>query len=245
MTTYKPFQAIMFLVLLGFEQIVVGQDPTAPVAAPDLVFKEVDGIAAVEAEHFVGQHQVQKRAWYRFEENQIPDVKPDPDEPHLKDSSGASYLEALPDTRVTHSDKLVPGENYFAKPGEAGVLTYQVHFDNPGRYFVWVRHLSTGSEDNGLHVGLDGAWPESGQRWQTTKRRKWSWESRQRTKEVHVGVPFKLYLDIKKPGEHYIHFSMREDGFEFDKFVLASDKNFVPEGFGPDPVVKSGEVPRP
>lgn len=233
------------VVLLAGADAACGQDPRSPIAKPDLVFKEVDGIVAVEAEHFVGQHKVDARAWYRVEENRIPQVKPDPDGPHLKGASGGCYLEALPDTRATHDDKLVPGENYFAKPGDAGVLTYQVQFDNPGRYYVWVRHLSTGSEDNGLHVGLNTQWPESGQRWQTIKKRKWSWECRQRTKEVHVGIPMQLYLDIDKPGGHYIHFSIREDGFEFDKFVLASSRDFEPEGMGPEPVVHAGKAPDP
>ena len=219
----------------------IKQPQTQPIGASGLVFQERNGVVAVEAEHFVSQEKTSVRAWYRVAEGQLPGVTPDLDGPHLADSSGGCYLEALPDSRVTHGDKLQVGENFFPKPGAAGVLTYRVHITNPGRYFVWVRHLSTGTEDNGLHVGLDGAWPESGQRWQTTKKRKWAWESRQRTAKVHVGVRFQLYLDIEA-GEHKIHFSMREDGFEFDKFVLASDRDYIPKGFGPDSNVKSEHV---
>lgn len=228
---------------LGIPTPCVAQELAAPIAAPDLTFDEVDGIIAVEAEHFVSQDKTDNRAWYRVTENQVPDVSPDPDGPHLVGASGASYVEALPDTRATHDDKIVPGQSYFSEPGQAGVLTYHVHVNEPGRYYVWVRHLSTGSEDNGLHVGLDGQWPDSGRQWQTTKKRRWDWESRQRTNEVHSGVRYQLYLDIDQAGEHQIHFSVREDGFEFDKFVLASDREFVPQGLGPDPVVKSGTAP--
>ena len=32
-------------------------------------------------------------------------------------------------------------------------------------------------------------------------------------------APHGIYLDISTPGEHEIQFSMREDGFEFDKFL--------------------------
>ena len=216
---------------------------TEAIAPADLVFEEVDGLVAVEAEHFLSQEKTAARAWYRVEEGTLPAIKPDPDGPHLLAASGASYLEALPDTRVTHDDKLIIGENIFLDPGLAGVLTYPVHFNTPGRYYVWVRHFSTGAEDNGLHVGLNGEWPESGRRWQTIIKREWAWESRQRTDTMHRGERFKLYLDIPNAGVHRIHFSMREDGFEFDKFVLAMDREYVPEGFGPDSRVKSGEMP--
>jgi hypothetical protein len=52
-----------------------------------------------------------------------------------------------------------------------------------------------------------------------------------------------LFLDIEKAGEHEIMFSMREDGFEMDKFVLASNKEFKPEGKGPAVKVKAGKMP--
>lgn len=241
------FHFTLFLILASLltSGVSIAQSPIEAVASPDLIFDEVDGIVAVEAEHFAKQDMTDVRAWYRVEEGQIPTIKPDPDGPHLLGSSGASYLEALPDSRATHDDKIVPGESFFAQPGKAGVLTYNIHVHQPGRYYVWVRHLSTGSEDNGLHVGIDGTWPESGQRWQTTKKRKWDWESRQRTDKVHAGVRYKLFLDIDQPGDHQIHFSIREDGFEFDKFVLALDRDYSPKNAGPNPKVKSGTPPAP
>ncbi len=237
--------AALFLELCFAGPELNAADSTMPRVDASPVFDEVDGIVAVEAEHFVSQDKTDVRAWYRVEDNQIPAIKPDGDEPHWMGSSGACYLEALPDTRVTHDDKITDGENFFSKPGQAGVLTYRVHVSHPGRYYVWVRHLSTGTEDNGLHVGLDDKWPESGQRWQTTKKREWAWESRQRTEQLHTGVRYKLFLDIAEAGEHRIHFSIREDGFEFDKFVLASNRDYEPEGLGPGPVLKSGVATAP
>jgi hypothetical protein len=115
------------------------------------------------------------------------------------------------------------------------VLHYNVYFSTPGRYYVWVRAHSTGSEDNGLHVGMDGTWPETGQRLQWCEgKRTWRWESKQRTEKQHCGEPYKIYLDIEQPGLHSIEFSMREDGFEFDKWLMTKDRNFArPEGPGP------------
>ena len=123
------------------------------------------------------------------------------------------------------------------------VLHYKVQINTPGRYYVWGRVFSTGPEDNGMHIGLDGQWPASGQRWQTVQKQKWAWDCKQRTAEVHTGVPMQLFLDIEKAGEHEIMISMREDGFELDKFVLASNKEFKPEGKGPAVKVKAGTLP--
>ena len=155
-------------------------------------------------------------------------------------------MEALPDTRRTHDDKLKAGENFFPEPGQQAILSYKVNVATPGRYYVWARAYSTGGEDNGLHVGLDGNWPESGQRLQwCTGKNSWWWESKQRTKKKHCGEPGKIYLDIEKAGDHVVHFSMREDGFEFDKWLMTSDQNFKrPDDAGPTSVVASGPKPK-
>jgi len=220
---------------------------TAPIASPDLVFDEVDGIVAVEAEHFYKQTLTDKRAWHitssKATPDVKPDVKPDADPAHVAGASGGAYLEILPDTRVTVADKLIDGDNFTDKPGTLSVLSYKVNINTPGRYYVWVRSFSTGAEDNGVHVGLDGHWPESGQRWQTVQKQKWAWDCKQRTEQVHVGVPMQLFLDIEKAGEHEIMISLREDGFEMDKFILASDKEFKPTGKGLAVKVKVGTLP--
>ena len=222
---------------------VQAADSTSPVAVPGLVFDDVYGIVAVEAEHFYQQTITTKRAWHITSSKSAPDLKPDADPTHVAGASGGAYLEILPDTRVTSKDKLIKDENFTEEPGTMAALHYKVNFNMPGRYYVWVRAYSTGAEDNGLHVGIDGQWPESGQRWQTVQKNKWAWESKQRTEQNHTGEPFELFLDIEKAGEHEIMFSLREDGFEMDKFVLASNKEFKPEGTGPAVKVKSGTLP--
>lgn len=218
-------------------------DSTTPMAAPDLVFAEVDGIVAVEAEHFCKQTLTDTRAWHITSSVHAPGIKPDADPAHVVDASGGAYVEILPDTRVTHAHTMVHEENFTDKPGALAIVHYQVNITTPGRYYVWVRSFSTGSEDNGVHVGLDGQWPESGQRWQTVQKKAWSWDCRQRTEQVHVGVPLQLFLDIEKAGRHEILFSLREDGFEMDKFVLARSREFQPEGQGPAVRIVSGTLP--
>jgi hypothetical protein len=126
------------------------------------------------------------------------------------------------------------------------VIGYKVLITNPGRYYVWVRAFSTGSEDNGLHVGIDGTWPASGQRLQWCEgKRTWRWESKQRTEREHCGEPHKIYLDIEQGGQHTIAFSMREDGFEFDKWLMTKDRELArPDDVGPKSLLHAGSAPK-
>ena len=218
---------------------------TQPLVTDAVVFAEKDGLLAVEAEHFVKQTKTEKRQFYLTHSKLTPGIKPDGDPSHVGGASGGAYLEILPDTRRTHGDKLIRGTNFAPEAGKMAVLHYNVNISTPGRYYVWVRAHSTGSEDNGLHVGIDGEWPASGQRLQwCVGKHQWRWESKQRTEKQHCGEPYKIYLDIKDAGKHTIHFSMREDGFEFDKWLMTTKRNFQrPNDVGPATAVLSGELP--
>ncbi|WP_298363872.1 DUF5060 domain-containing protein [uncultured Lutibacter sp.] len=191
-------------------------------------FMEKKGIIEVEAEafHFKSNNGT-LRNWEVRSKNESETFSKL--ENHANSASGEKYIEALPDTRVTHEDELISGENFFPLSGFGGVVSYKVKINKPGKYYVWVRAFSSGPEDNGLHVGLDEKWPESGSRIQLCEgKHTWTWSSAQRVPENHCGTPQNIYLEIKEKGEHIISFSMREDGFEFDKFILTKDKNFNP-----------------
>lgn len=211
----------------------------------DVVFQERDGLVAVEAESYFQQSLDEVRRWELTTREHTPAVSPDGDDNHAETASGLAYLEALPDSRRTHSDRLIVGENFSDEPGRIGVLRYRVHFQTPGRYYVWARIYSTGTEDNGLHVGIDGEWPASGQRMQWTRKNEWAWDSKQRTEEVHTGERYKLFIDVDSPGEHVISFSMREDGVEFDKWLMTTDRDYVPDGLGPEPLPRSPAAASP
>lgn len=200
-------------------------------------FEEKDGLVAVEAEFYYKQSKTDKRQWYRYHKHESP--LPGNLTNYSEGAGTNGYIQLLPDMRQTHGDQLIKGTNFSNTPGKMAVVHYRVKINRPGRYYVWARVYSTGSEDNGVHVGLNGAWPEQGQRMQWCDgKNQWTWASKQRTKEVHCGVPHQIYLDIPKTGYHDIQFSMREDGFAMDKFLLTLDKDFVPKEKGPGVKIK-------
>ena len=234
--------------LMSFAVIVKAQTTKSnvPIVSEKLIFEEKDGLVAVEAEYFYKQTKSEIRSWYRTSKNELSKVGRDDDDQHCFGASNNSYLEILPDERVSHGDPLEVGKNFTDEAGTMAIIHYKVKINNPGRYYVWGRVLSTGGEDNGVHVGLNGQWPDSGQRMQWCDGRGyWTWASKQRTKEEHCGIIHGIYLDIEKAGIQDIQFSMREDGFELDKFILTKDINYVPIEKGPAVAVYQGKLPAP
>ncbi len=194
---------------------------------------ERDGFVQFEAEDFHTQSVTDMRKWYITREgNDYSHLMRDDDENHAASASGGAYIENLPDTRKNHDEDLIQGENFFPQPGEQAILGYFVEFTTPGRYWVWASAFSTGPEDNGLHIGINGEWPESGQRLQwCVGKHQWSWSSAQRVEHRHCGYPTTIYIDVPTAGVHEIQVSMREDGTEIDQFILVNDRDFRPEGF--------------
>lgn len=220
-------------------------DPDPDPSNCDKTYEEKNGIVAVEAENFVKQSKTKDREWFVIGAGTTGTPTPDPDPIHSNGASGGKYIELLPDTRVTHGDPLVTGVSFSDTPGVAAIVDYKIKFNSPGKYFVWVRAHSTGSEDNGVHVGIDGNWPASGARMQwCTGKNAWTWESKQRTAANHCGVAQQIFINVPTAGIHTISFSMREDGFEMDKFIL-SKAYTKPTGTGAAPIAANCDNPNP
>jgi hypothetical protein len=201
-------------------------------ATAQKAYIEKNGVVAVEAEHFTSQTKDGLRRWQLVRQEANGTSPAETNRLATETAGNGAFLHLLPDTRITHDDRLIPGENFSNVPGQMAILSYEVYFNTPGKYYVWVRAFSTGSEDNGLHVGLNGEWPESGQRMQWCEgKNAWTWASKQRTQANHCGEPQKIFLDIPTKGLHTISFSMREDGFRFDKWVM-SQAYETPVGVG-------------
>ncbi|MGB5262567.1 MAG: hypothetical protein WBN28_03155 [Lutimonas sp.] len=194
-------------------------------------FEEYKGRLSVEAEDFhYKSNNGTPREWQIVSFDSIGLDQINPISKALQTASGSVFIQSIPDTRVTHEDPLIQGENFFPDPGTGGIVSYRVKINTPGKYFVWVSAFSTGSEDNGLHVGLDGEWPETGARIQWCQGKgSWQWSNAQRTDSNHCGEPGLIYLVVEKAGDHMISFSMREDGFKMDRWMITIDPTFVPK----------------
>lgn len=156
-----------------------------------------------------------------------PTEENDPDGNHSDQAGGSTYLELLPDIRVTHEDEFGPPTAFWGSGGQGPQADYEVDFPEPGRYYVHGRVYSTGTEDNGMHVGLNGQWPDSGQRMQfcTAQHRAWWWGSAQRDAGGNgsCGTEKTIWLDVPSAGIHTVSISAREDGFELDRLALMKD----------------------
>ncbi len=149
----------------------------------------------------------------------------DPDGNHSDTASDNVYLEVLPDYRVTHEDAFHPSGSLW-DAGQGPILSYTVDFPQAGRFYVHLRAYSTGSEDNGAHVGLNGEWPPQARRVQwCAGKHQWTWSSAQRASGGvgDCGKEKTVYLDIPTAGIHNLQIAAREDGFELDRVVLIKD----------------------
>jgi len=180
----------------------------------------------IEAEEFISKDE----RWVLTNANSAQGAYgADPDGNHSDTASGGVYFEVLPDIRVAHEDSFGPPTAYWGPPGVGPQMSWQITVPEAGRYYVHARAYSTGTEDNGLHVGFNDGWPKSGRQIQfcTSGRRAWSWSSAQRDSGGvgSCGIQKTIYLDFETAGTHTLSVSAREDGFELDRLVLIKDKS--------------------
>jgi lysophospholipase L1-like esterase len=132
--------------------------------------------------------------------------------------AGSGYLQALPDTGAN----LTVG--YAATSPEA---IFQVQFETPGTYYVWLLGYAVNGSDDSAHVGVDGQAVTSADGISNVPRGSWGW-----TQSTVDGPP--ATLTISTAGVHTIHLWMREDGLRVDRLLLRqSSATTAPAGIGP------------
>lgn len=155
-----------------------------------------------------------------------PEQDNDPDGNHSDGAVGGAYIELLPDMRVTSEDTFGPPTAIWHEPGDGPEAEYTMNFPEAGRYYVHIRAYSTGTEDNGIHVGIDNDWPMSGRRMQfCTAGQGWQWSGRQRNSggAGPCGAKKTIWITVDEPGDHTFKITPREDGFEADRIMLIKD----------------------
>jgi hypothetical protein len=237
-------KSCFFSLLLFSTGAVFSQNSSHPIVGETLVFGEKKGIIVVEAEHFYKQTQTGKRAWYINSPEHQPLVWPDHDAATYNDAGGLAYVEALPDLYHLKSDPIIQNE-CLGGLGTVALLHYKVNFDKPGIYYIWTRLRSNDEEDNTSGAGLNGIFPATAQILQSpVNQKKWIWKSENRISRN----PWKIgraTIEVTMAGIQDVQFYMREDGEEFDRFVLTTDSLYVaPDGLGPAETIKSGKLPK-
>jgi len=115
-------------------------------------------------------------------------------------------------------------------PENTPMLSYMVYFNHPGKHYIWVRGFGdTNKSGNGvsdsIQIGLNGKLADTAYRIDQFPA-KWTWSRHTPSNPV-------ASLNIVNAGVNMVNIWMREDGLAIDKFVITSDPNFVPTGFGP------------
>ncbi len=127
--------------------------------------------------------------------------------------SGVGYLEAKPNNGVNTFDTL-----------DGPRIDYEIDFNTPGTYTVYVRMSGPNGNDDSLHAGLDGIPLSYGDVGITSSGSSWEW------KDSAAGNI--VTFDIQNPGRHTFNIWMREDGTLVDKIVL-QQSGTTPTGLGP------------
>ena len=176
--------------------------------------------------------------------NQYANCDPDAIDPGA--AIGGAYVEHLPDRRRNDTEPGTSGLGVCFDPACGARLSYRVNFTQVGRYYVWAHARGQGPAANGIHLGIDGGWPVNDLVDPGNMRMQfpggWAWTQNRRGATQHTGVSAtedvslrdaNIWLQVDAPGVHVVQWGMREDGLEFDKFVMALDPNFEPVGDGP------------
>lgn len=145
--------------------------------------------------------------------------------------SGRAWVPGTGDGAVGTSMALTPDVGWGAVlpiASTAPELRFDVIFDKPGSYHVWVRGLSPDAYGNSVHVSLDGQEPSTAADMNAPASGygTWSWF---RTRVTSPAAR----LEVPTAGLHTVHVYGREDGFVLDRILLTMNNATQPSGGGP------------
>jgi hypothetical protein len=177
-----------------------------PTTAPSALFTESGGQVVMEAEHytdyFAGSGDFASYSW-------VADSS-------VSDSSGGVNMFASPNSGVNAlADASSPKIGYF------------VNFSTSGTYYVWVRRLSSGANDDSCQIALDSGLIIE-----------WSYGGSSSFDWIKASAAFSI-----SKGAHIFKIGMREDGARVDKIVLTASSSFTPSGQGPAESAITGRLP--
>jgi hypothetical protein len=159
-----------------------------------------DVLVAIEAEHYYYLQRVETYSWG-------PDF--------ISGYSAGGALRALPENGTDFDDT-----------DSSPRLDYNVKFDFPGIYYIWVRGHATGLEDNSVHVGMDGINSGTADKIKFSSYNTWMWSNSRIDGSVAT-------IEVMSAGIHTLNIWMHKDGFRIDKIILVKSATYQPSGKGP------------
>lgn len=158
-------------------------------------FQEMDGIVVMEAEHCTAMNPGMNWEWKEFKTSTYQPM-------------GEGYVYVLGHT--------IYGPTYWNDRVE---LSYDVQFETPGTYYVWMRAMAGNVGDDSAWVGLDGrqiggVFDDSG------VCLEWRW--------VRHEVPFAV-----SAGLHTFNLRARDDDYMIDRILLTTNSACAPQATGP------------
>ncbi len=193
---------------VSYVVVIISLVSMASAAQPFIQDDGSDGIVSIEAEHFSRNTPQGGHTW---------DFVTDPE-----GFSGEGSMQSLPNNGTTNNDPA----DYLTKSPR---LDFNIQFVKTGIHYIWVRGYQANNDDNSFHVGLDGVHTPSADRGGNQFiYNVWLWNGESYNLDGEV-----LTVNIPTAGQHVINVWMREDGFIFDKIVLTTNPDYVPEEEGP------------
>jgi len=105
-------------------------------------------------------------------------------------------------------------------------MQYRVQFTTTGTYYVWLRAWAIDTNDNSVHVGLNGQASPTADRMSVGTYGSWAWV--RTTMDGPVAT-----IVVSSAGTHTLNVWMREDGIRIDRILLSTNSSFIPTGAGP------------
>ncbi len=173
-------------------------------SSPRGTYDAVNGRVVIEAEHFIDDRSYNGQEW---------SVQ--------RDKAGYTGNGAI----VVAPDRGVRIRSRYNK--RSPEVTYPVYFEEPGRYYIWMRVWADDNNSNSAHLGINGAANRSSSYIGTDTYRRWVWTRERQDSGENASV------DVLSAGMKELNVWMREDGFYIDRIILTKDRSFRPEGNGP------------
>jgi hypothetical protein len=126
--------------------------------------------------------------------------------------AGSGYVVAVPD-----------GKKKVGDTTNGPRIGFNISFETPGTYHVWVRMSGPSGSSDSIHVGLNGMPVTFGANglgiWDSTVGDTWMWKDT---------MGSRITIEVPTAGEHQFYIWMREDGVRVDSVILTTDSQYNP-----------------